>query len=160
MNRATALFAALSAAVLLAAPGAANARDLPSGGLTRQDVVTWLGQHGYQASVQHDNTANDDFVGAQVKGVNFGVWFYTCDNGGRCKSLQYSAGWSGTKIPLDKVNDWNRDKRYLRAYFARAGGLFAEYDIDIIPGGTWEQLDFSLDRWSDRISDFKSYMGL
>jgi putative sensory transduction regulator len=158
MRRIAVPLAVFAFALALASP--ARASDLPSGGLTRQDVVSWLGKHGYQASIRHDNTANDDFVGAVVKGINFGVWFYSCDNGGRCKDLQYSAGWSGTKIPLDKVNEWNRDKRYLRAYFARAGGLFAEYDIDISPGGTWEQLDHSLDRWVDQIGDFKTYMGL
>jgi Putative bacterial sensory transduction regulator len=161
MNRAAAvLSSAIIALALACAPGPVAASALPAGGLTKQEVVSWLDRHGIKASIQHDNVANDDYVAAAVKDINFGVWFYNCDKSGRCKSLQYSAGWSGAHIAGDKLNDWNRDKRYLRAYIARAGGLFAEYDIDIAPGGTWEQLDLSLNRWADRIANFKSYMGL
>jgi Putative bacterial sensory transduction regulator len=161
MNRAAAAFsAAIIALALACASGPAAASALPAGGLTKQEVVSWFDKHGVKASIQHDSTYNNDYVAAAVKGINFGVWFYNCDKSGRCKSLEYAAGWGGSHVISDKLNDWNRDNLYLRAYIARDGALWATYDIDIAPGGTWEQLDFSLNRWAVHIANFKSYMGL
>jgi len=136
------------------------ARDLPSNGLSRSDVVHWLQGHGYKADIEHDAVAKDDYVATSSLGVNWGIYFYACDTNNVCQSIQYSIGWSGaTDITHDKLNDWNRDKRYLRAYADTQGAVFAEYDIDINPGGTWEEMDKTLDRWNSQMGAFKTFIG-
>jgi hypothetical protein len=159
MRRAIMAIAGALALVLAIGLGPAAARDLPSNGLTRSDILTWLQGHGYTANMQHDNTANDDYIATSTNGVNWGIYVYDCV-GDVCKSIQYSVGWgTATDVTEDKLNDWNRDERYARAYHNAAGDVFAEYDIDVIPGGTWEQLDHTLGRWNDILAEFRKHIG-
>ncbi len=138
----------------------ALARDLPPNGVTRQDIVNWLQSHGYTASIQHDTTANDDYVESAMNGVNYGIYFYACDTYGNCKSIQYSAGWDPIAgVDAVKLNQWNADKRYFRAYLNPQNDIYAEYDIDVMPGGTWELIDATLSRWSSQLASFKDFIG-
>ncbi len=143
----------------LAAPLGAEARDLPAGGLTRDQVATWLRSKGYSATVEHDNTAQDDYILSKSNDVSWGIYFYACKTTGACTSIQYSAGWDdATNVTDDELNIWNRDKRFIRAYHNTGGSVFGEYDIDIAPGGTWEQLDYTLDRWNSQLKNFKTFV--
>ena len=141
--------------------GTASARDLPSGGMTYEEVASWLRASGYPAVVKPDQSAGakpeERIVSSSVDGVNFDIYFYQC-NEGRCSSIQYAAGWPSSPGSLDRIGAWNRDKRYIRAYTAGGGQYWAEYDIDINPGGTYELLDHTLARWRSAVDDYKTYM--
>jgi hypothetical protein len=146
--------------VLLAGIGGAYARDLPSGGLSNQDVVGWLTQHGDAASISAFQGAT--MIDARFPGIPADlpgeIDMYECNDKG-CPELQYYQVFrGGSDITLDKVNEWNKLHRYLRAYLKPSGTVEAEYDVDISPGGTWEQLDHSLDRWNDELSKFRAFM--
>ncbi len=161
-----ALLAAAAAASLLAfAAGSAAARDLPSGGVTANEVAAWLKGQGYAGTVKPDDTTPGDFiVSSVVDGISYDIYFYSCDGTGaggrRCTSLQYAAGWTApTKLTADMANAWDRDKRFVRAYMDKKGDAWGEYDVDISPGGTYEQLDQSFVRWRQTINDFKTYIG-
>ena len=147
----------LAAALALAAPPA-QARDLPSGGLTRAEVAQWLQDHGYKAKT-HLDTAGNTIVSSASDGVNWDIYFYSCSKAERCASLQYAAGWSGLVLEDGTINTWNAGNRYIRAYVTGKDAVWGEYDIDISPGGTWEQLDQSLDRWGAALPDFKKAIG-
>lgn len=134
------------------------ARNLPAGGLSRQDVAAWLIGHGLRATIHNDDNGRS-IVSSNVSGVNFDVYFYGCE-GERCASIQYAGGWTPlTKGTRENINDWNRQKRYIRAYLDSKNNVWGEYDVDISPGGTWEQLDKSLTQWTARIADFKAWVG-
>lgn len=148
----------LALAVVLASTPV-YARDLPAKGLTREIVASWLKGRGYSAEIKADSTSGDLYVATSANGVNFGVYFYGCTDD-VCPDIQYSAGWSdASTITTDKLNEWNRDNRYCRAYLSKAGGVFGEYDVDVAPGGSWEQLDHSLDRYVEVLSNFKTFLG-
>ncbi len=153
---------------LVSAPFAA-ARDLPQDGVTTSMIVTWLQGHGYSPEVKRDNTANSDYVAVSAGGVNWSIYFYNCTGGNdschQCAdactatAIQYAAGWNATGVGLDKLNAWNRDKRYLRTYSDTGGAVWAEYDIDVAPGGTWEQLDNTLVTWNTSLGIYRKYIG-
>ena len=136
---------------------AANAANLPPGGMTAEEVAGWLLTQGYPAEVKPDpSTPSDKIISSSVDGINFDIYMYACNNG-RCASLQYAAGWNPSQLPsTDRVNSWDREKRYIRCY-TDSDSIWAEYDIDIDPGGTYEQLSFSLKRWRSAVGSFKSY---
>lgn len=149
------IITAAAAVALSLVAGSASARDLPAGGLTRAEVAAWLQQHGLQAKI-HNNSTGESIVSSTVSGVNFDIYFYAC-NGDRCGSIQYAAGWTPLAAgTLTAVNAWNVKNRYARAYLDDHNNLWGEYDVDISPGGTWEQMDKSLDRWGSIISSFKT----
>lgn len=154
----TSKLSALLAALVAVAALPAQARDLPAGGLTRAEVAQWLLGHGYKAQT-HDDSEGNSIVSSASDGVNWDIYFYSCGKAGRCASLQYAAGWSGLTLEPDTLNAWNKDQRYIRSYVADKGAVWGEYDVDISPGGTWEQLDYSLDRWTSALPKFKTHIG-
>jgi hypothetical protein len=149
--------AGCAALALMLAAGGAVARDLPSGGVTRQEVAGWLQQQGYKANIHNDSSGESIVSSTSSAGVNFDIYFFSCTSG-RCSSLQYAAGWDPLTLgTADHINAWNRDKRYLRAYLDAHNNVWAEYDVDIDPGGSWEQMDQSLARFNAQVGDFKTY---
>lgn len=150
------LMCGVSLALTLTA-GAASATDLPSGGLTRAEVVAWLKKDGHRAEL-HPNSNGVMIVTSDIEGVNYDIYFYDCA-GERCRAMQYAAGWSGAGRFAGEINGWNKDFRYLRTYMT-GDSLWTEYDVDLSPGGTWEQLDASLVRFRQMIMEFKGHFGL
>jgi len=149
----------LAFAAFLLVPAAA-ANDLPPGGMTAQEVADWLRAQGYPSVVKPDpTTPGDQIISSSVDGINFDIYMYGCTSG-RCDSLQYASGWTPKHPPgTDKINSWDSNKRYIRAYLEH-GDLWAEYDIDISPGGTYEALTHSLERWRSVVGSFKKFFGL
>jgi hypothetical protein len=153
-----AVAAALSLGVFA---GTANARDLPAGGLTYDEVASWLRASGLPAEIKPDTSTGagpeERIVSSSADGVNFDIYFYGC-TAGRCDSIQYAAGWPSSPGSLDRIGAWNLSKRYIRAYATAGGQYWAEYDVDVSPGGTYEMLDHSLVRWRSALGDYKAYM--
>lgn len=152
---------AVAAFLVLALMGGANpaaAKDLPAAGLSNMDVVNWLKSHGLKAAIKHDEVAKMDYVATSANSINFNIYLYACDHGA-CRSVQYSANWTGmSTVPVTQINDWNNRKRYVRAYLTPGGAIFGEYDVDIGPGGTWEQLNYSLERWETMLGQLDTFL--
>jgi hypothetical protein len=159
------LAAALGGAtLLLIAAAPASARDLPNGGMTAHEIADWLQASGMSATVKPDpTTPGDQIISSSSDGVNWDIYLYACNGTGdarRCGSIQYAAGWSGlSNFDVNKVNDWDRDQRYIRSYRDNKGNAWGEYDVDISPGGTYEMLGKSLSRWREAITGFKKFIG-
>jgi hypothetical protein len=162
MKLSTVAGAAAAALILGAIAGTATARDIPSGGLTYDEVASWLRASGYPATIKPDTSdgakSYERIVSSSIDGVNYDIYFYGC-SAGRCDSIQYAAGWPSSPGSRDRINAWNTEKRYIRAYTTSSGQYWAEYDIDVSPGGTFEQLDHTLVRWRSIIGEYKTYMG-
>jgi len=128
---------ALLAALLLPS---AQAKDIPNGGFTVADVVQWLQEEGFQAkTVQADN--GDVHVNSKFEGISFSVFLLDCEKG-RCGSIQFAVGWKTEgKQDAAKIAEWNRDKRWGRAYLDADHDPWLEMDVDISPGGTYELLN-------------------
>jgi len=162
VNRTIVPWLATAALLVVLSAQPAAARDVPVGGMTAQDVAQWLQGAGYSATIKPDpTTPGDQIISSSINGVNYDVYMYQCTSG-RCRSLQYAAGWPAGSLQniSAKVLQWDREKRYVRAYVSANGqNYWGEMDIDIYPGGTYEALDRSLSRWGAVIADFKTYMG-
>lgn len=155
------LAAAAAVGMWLASLGGApaSARDLPAAGVTRQEIAAWLTAHGHKA-VQHADSNGEQIVSSADGGVNFDIYFFICSPAGRCKSIQYAAGWSGMPaIDVQKLNDWNTTKRYIRAYHKPNDVVWGEYDVDLMGPGGGDQLDKSWDRWTTSLATFKTFIG-
>jgi len=146
---------AIVASLLIAAP--AMARPIPSEGLTRQDMASWLLDQGYAAEV-HNDEGGVSIVSSTIAGVNYDIYFYECA-GARCAALEFLAGWSPAEnVTLDELNAWNAKKRFVFGYRDTDRNLWAQYDIDVGPGASWEQLTTAMTRWEDGAKDFKGFI--
>ena len=146
-----------AAAVVLMSAGAAMAKDLPTGGMTAEDVAAWLKGHDLPATIK---TADDGVqtVASSFDSQNFVVILYDCTDK-RCGSLEFEAGFDtkGAYGPL-AINDWNKDNRWTRAYSDKVNDPWLEQDADLTPGGTYELLDDQLGIWRGSLERFRKYI--
>jgi hypothetical protein len=157
MNRA--LLAGAAALVISFSSGAAMAKDIPAGGLTVEEIQSWLQSAGYKAEIQtsKDGTKN---VYSAADGTGFHIYPYDCKKGPRCASFQFSVGLD-TKGALNatKINDWNSNNRWVRAYIDKVNDPWVEMDVDLSPGGTYENLNDEFAVWRDSLASFKKFIG-
>jgi hypothetical protein len=129
------------------------AKDLPAGGLTAQDVVNLLQAKGYRAELKQDDNGKPN-VASATQGVNFFVHFFDCTND-RCASIQFVAGFS-TKgsYTLEQANNWNFNNRWITAAMDKEKDPWVSQDVDLSPGGTYENLNDEIQVWDDSLGRF------
>jgi len=155
----TLILGGILAACLAASAGPAAARDIPAGGLTLDETVAWLRRAGYPAT-PHPEDGVHPYVSSKLGTADFAVRLYDCKTGGRCASLQFTAGFDlANGLSLDRVNAWNMEKRYVKAYLDDERDPFAGYDINLSPGVTYEALDDAFLLWRSFLPDFTAFIG-
>lgn len=72
-----------------------------------------------------------------VEGMKCGVYFYGEVDGkpGHFNSLQFAAGFRD-KISIDKANQWNKERRFVKIYADGDGDLSLDMDVDLEGGVT------------------------
>jgi hypothetical protein len=150
----------LAAATLaVAAPVAAQTPSQP--GLAVAEVSAWIASKG--GEVQPVQRAGDDiWISVRDGDLNWMVFFYGCEND-VCADLQFAASFSNAAITPGMVNDWNRDRRFLKAFHqpAAEGGepsAVVQYDLLLQPGGV-EQLNDPTAVWVGMLKDFAVHVG-
>jgi hypothetical protein len=144
--------------VLLFASQTALARVLPDGGVTVQDVAASLRAKGYPTEITTDKDG-DPLIRSVSDGIKFTVWFYECKGNPRCHSYQFATGFAQAGTSAQQVAEWNRTKRFGRAYLDRQYDPWVEVDMDVEHGATTEGLANNVDRWILVMSTFRKYIG-
>jgi hypothetical protein len=145
--------AGATALALVLGSGSAIAKDIPAGGLTIEDVVAWLQGEGYKAQIQTDDKGERNVYSA-AEGTDFHIFMYDC-KGARCGSIQFSYGLDTKGAwTAEKMNDSNRDNRWVTAHVDKVNDPWLEYDVDLTPGGTYELLDDEFLTWRNGLSNF------
>ena len=133
--------------------GMAAANDLPAGGLTGQDVASWLQSQGYRAEIGTADNGRPK-VASATQGTNFFVHFYDC-KGDRCASIQFVAGFTTNgAYSVVKANEWNAANRWVTASMDKENDPWIDRDVDLSPGGTYELLNDELQVWDDSVARF------
>ncbi len=148
------LLLSVVALALAFAPAAASAKDIPKAGVTVEDIQGWLQGEGYKAVIQKGDNGTRHIESA-ADGQGFQIYFYDCKDG-RCGSIQFSVGFN-TKgaFNAQKMNAFNADTRWVRAYVDKVNDPWLEYDVDLTPGGTYELLSDEFAIWRDRLGAFR-----
>jgi hypothetical protein len=91
--------------------------------------------------------------------TKYQIWFYGCTGHKECNSIQFYAGFTGTKMTADTFNGWNETHRFGRAYIDSEGDPVVEMDIDLDKGGMSSDLfEDNLEFWSTTMSNFSDYV--
>ncbi|WP_260583107.1 YbjN domain-containing protein [Sphingopyxis sp. PET50] len=115
------------AASLTPVPAAAELVDAKS----PKKIAALLESQGWQIEASAD-ARQDPVLKASRQGEVFAVTFLNCENGANCRTLQLLMGFADTKqVPLDKLNEWNRDRRFARAYRDEEGDPVLAMDVDL-----------------------------
>ena len=156
------IFGAAAVAATVLAAGSAQAKPIPDGGMTITEVVSWLQDSGYKAEIK-TLQSGEKYITSAAEGVNFDVYMYDC-KAERCASMQLTAGFNMTKPGLaggaTKINEWNTTKRYIKAYVDADNDPWAQYDVNLSPGESFEALDDNFKNvWISSLPDFKKFIG-
>lgn len=148
------IFGAVGAAVLA---GAAQAAALPQGGANAEEVAQVLQAKGYRAHIDRD-AVGDPRITSGADGSQFQVLFYNCKDD-RCASIQFATAFDlKAGMSLDQVNEWNRTKRFGRAYLDAQRDPFVVMDVDLERGATTEAVANYLDTWAAVVPAFKAFI--
>ena len=103
---------------------------------------------------------DDPYIESNRNGLKFLVLFMNCEDHKNCKTLQYYMGFSDAKdVSLDRLNQWNRTKRFARAYRDDEGDPVLEMDVDVdFAGIPRENLSETLNTWSSLMDSFREYV--
>lgn len=125
-----------------------------------ETVQNMLQAYGLQVKRTKDQ-AGDPMLTSRLEGINFDIYFYGCTAGAQCESAQFSTGFDlPDGMALAKVNDWNRDRRYGKAYLNDENDPYVEYDINLSDDGVGtKNFDVSIEIWRSVITDFRNYIG-
>lgn len=148
-----ALFASAAVLALTLVSSAAIAKDLPANGMTIKEMAAWLQSAGYKAEIQTIDGRKIILSGAE--GSDFRIYPEDC-KGERCSSLQFAVGFD-TKgaLTVNKINEWNRQNRWVRAYIDTTNNSWLEFDVDLAPGGSYENLNDEFALWRTQLTNFR-----
>jgi len=158
---------AAAAAMAFAAPAAAAAspptpvQAAADPGVSPEAVRAWLISKGGTVSEVRSEGA-ETWLTVSDGPLNWMVFFYSCE-AGACGDIQYAASFSNPTITEAMVNVWNREHRFLKAFFAPGEGggdqtAVVQYDV-LIHGGGVEQLTDHTALWLDLVAQFGRTVG-
>jgi hypothetical protein len=145
-------FSALAAA-LLAGPAAAqmvSAKD-------PQTLVAALQAKGYQA--QLGSTAGEPSISSGAGGVKFKIFFENCTDGKACTTVTFFTGFTDLESTPAKLNEWNGQNRFTRAYIDKENDPVLAMDVDLDHRGI-PQANFGeyLDIWSSLVPKYLTFL--
>ncbi len=103
---------------------------------------------------------DDPYIESNRGGLKFLVLFMNCDEGKNCKTLQYYMGFSDAKdVTLERLNQWNKEKRFARAYRDDAGDPVLEMDVDLdFEGIPRANVGESFNTWASLMDSFREFV--
>lgn len=151
----------LFCALALAIAGLGTARPAMAQNVTAsnpESVASVIRGKGFDVELTKDDEG-DPMIRAGGKGYKFLVLFYGCTDGRDCTTLGLYAGWTDSSADIDRINRWNRDNRFGRAYIDKDGDPVVEMDIDLDDGGMSRLLfEDHIEFWMSIMSQYSKYI--
>ncbi len=136
-----------------AAPPPVLTHPIPDGGLALEEVIAWLQSGGYAAKVvtREDGKRH---IESWSQGTLFNIFTPGCQSG-RCASLELVFAFSSKgKFDVSRLNEWNSDVPWGKAYGDEVNDPCLDMDIALSPGGTFESLNDQFGTWNNILSNF------
>lgn len=148
---------AMLVTVGLMAPAAGWAQQLVTA--DPPERVLAIAQNYGEARMDTDSQGNPMIIGT-ISGIHYFGFFYGCDGkgGAGCDSLQLRASWTVGVVSLQTVNEWNRTRRFGKAYLEDDGDVVLEMEVNLDFGVTYENLNDTLDWWRIGITEFAEFL--
>ena len=113
---------------------------------------------GYGSAMLTTDSDGDPKISGRIDGIAYSIYFYGCEDGENCKSIQFSAGWSGVRnFTAETASEWNRKKRFGSAFSSNGDPVLA-WDVNLFAGVTVKNIDDTFDWWSITLKDFAKYL--
>lgn len=122
-------------------------------------IKSILESQGWPATLI-SKAGDDPYIESNRNGLKFLVLFMNCEENKNCKTLQYYMGFSDAKgVSIERLNSWNKDKRFARAYRDDAGDPVLEMDVDLdFAGIPRENVGETLNTWASLMDSYREYV--
>ena len=150
----------LGAFIVAGGMQAAHAADVTVvDGNSTDDILNLM--RGYGSATLGKQDDGTPKVYGKIEGQPYTIYFSSCDDKTHtdCQDLDFYAGYLGVKPSLDKINSWNRDKRFARAYLDSDGDAAIDMDVNTEHGVTSDNMDSTLGLWVQLVKKFTAYVG-
>ncbi len=116
---------------------------------------------GYgSATLSESSSSGTPVIEGRIDGILYQLFFMNCDdNATNCEDLNFYAGFLNLKPTLEVINDWNRDKRFGKAYLDSDLDAVVEFDVNLEHGVTRDNLDAAFAVWRLILDQYKTYIG-
>ncbi len=140
----------------LAAPAAGAEETIDATGPAR--ILTLVQGYG-EAALTTDNLG-DPLIEGRIGENDYELFFYDCKENRDCKTLTFSATWEAEDLTDEMMADWNREKRFGKAYLDEAGNANVEMSVNLHGGVTLVNLEDTIDWWRLVLVGFADYFDL
>lgn len=148
------LLSALAATFLFA--GSAQAQMVRA--QDPESIARTLQAMGYKAEMTKDDSG-DPLIKSSSGGSNFAIFFFGCTKNVDCRTVQFFAGYTDRKPTLARINEWNMNKRFGRAYISSSGSARVEMDVDLDDGGVSGKLfEDNVEFWVLLMGQFEKHI--
>lgn len=156
-----ALSVASPALAQTAAPTAAPPAPPAALGVAPTAASDWLKSIGAIVG-ETQEAAGRRFIPVNDGRLDWTLWFYTCGPE-LCDDIQFSSIFTSAQITPEKINDWNRDNRFIKAFYIAPVGdtparAVAQYDVLLSTTGV-EQINDVTATWANQLDKFANAMG-
>ncbi|MEP6567802.1 MAG: YbjN domain-containing protein [Mesorhizobium sp.] len=110
---------------------------------------------GYGSAKLDKDDGGDPMVSGRLQGMKYVIYFYGCENHEKCKSLQFSSGYTDA-FTAEQANEWNKKYRWIKAY-AGDGSNF-KMDVSFTGGITKANLEAQFSTWDSLTTDIKTFV--
>lgn len=153
--------AAIAASLILAASGATTARAEDASRLiTGADVDTIVAiaaRHG--SAERQDQFSGNPGISGIIGETDYYIYFVNCNDTFVCEDINFYAGFYETRPTLESINEWNRDRRFGKAYLDQDGDAVVEMDVNLEYGVTADNLDATFQVWALVVEEFVAHIG-
>lgn len=142
-------------------PEEAEAAMMSRPGVTPAEAGVWLATAGATVG-ELGESMNRLFLPVNDGKYSWTLWFYGCPQD-FCDDLQFSAVFRGEGVTQEKVNAWNRDNRFLKAFFVpgdegQEPRAAVQYDVVLTAPGM-VHLSEPAGIWIDLLNQFATALG-
>lgn len=110
-------------------------------------LAKFLQDQGFRAKLEVLDDG-DPVIRSNSSGTNFSIYFYNCERGTNCQSIQFFVAYDledGTS--LERINQINTRNRFTKIYLDDENDPYMELDVNLAFGVTHENLADTLEWW-------------
>jgi hypothetical protein len=125
-----------------------------------QSLVKALQGGGYQADLGSDSTG-DPMITTSVSGTKFRILFYNCTANKDCRTVNFLVAYDFDKpLALDRINAFNQQNRFVRAYLDKENDPVLAMDVDLDDGGMSDALFIdNIEFWTSLLASYEKHIG-
>ena len=142
--------------VATVAPRTAFGRERSPLAVTTPEALLSAASQFGMATLGRDGM-DDPMIRGQIGDKDYVIYFYGCTNGQNCTNVMFLAYWASDDFTDERMGDWNRKKRFGKAYLDDDGNPAVEMNVNLFGGISRTNLADTFDWWRLIMVEFAEF---